>query len=431
MSQFSRADLLSKFGTYMRREQIATFVSEPSYLRSMKAGRWDRLLALAGRYPGNGHRQGLWIHAISLGEVKTAVALARALPGDLPLVITTFEHWALQLGREQLGDRAAVTFFPGPFKGAMRRFMKRFAPRSLVIVEGGELQPLLWLAAIGQELPTAVVDGWFNEIQLRRLRDLVPLLQSVQRFGVRHAEDREKLAELGIPESRVEITGDLKFHGTVPLVPALEAQIRELAGGRPILIAGSTDPREEPAVLDAFERLGGGQRALLILATRHSRDFRTAETLLQTRRLDYRKRSQLPTGGRPAVLFLDQLGELAGLYPLATAAFVGGSLVPNGGGQSPLEAARLGLPMAVGPAMKNFSSVAGVFDAAGAWQRVADAAELAGAWRSWLEDPSLARDLGEKAARLVESQQGALARTLELLASFLKGLDGAAAPALS
>jgi 3-deoxy-D-manno-octulosonic-acid transferase len=421
MNQKTTADLIAQFRSFLRRDKIATLVSEPFYLRSMEKGRWERLTALWGYYPGTPLKGGLWIHAINIGEMKTAMTLIGALPKDLPVVITAFEHWALRLAREHLGDRAAITFFPAPFASSMRRFMKRFAPEKLVIVEGGELEVLLLLAIIEQDLPVAVVDGWFNDIQLRRLHGLTPFLRSIQCFGVRHEEDRDKLIELGVPQARIQITGDLKFHAALQSFPNLEAQLLELAAERPILIAGSTDPREEPAILDAFERLGGGKRALLILATRHSRNFRKSETLLRHRGLDYRKRSQFPANGRPAVVLLDHLGELASLYRLATAAFVGGSLVPNGGGQSPIEAARFAIPMAVGPAMKNFHSVAEIFDRADAWQRVTDSQELSRAWESWLNDPSLARDLGERAAKLVESQHGALPRTLALLGSFLSG----------
>ena len=84
------------------------------------------------------------------------------------------------------------------------------------------------------------------------------------------------------------------------------------------------------------------------------------------------------------MVLLDSLGELAGLYRLAAAAFIGGTLVPTGG-HNPLEAARFGVPLAVGPAMHNFREMAEAFDRAGAWRRVADAGELGAAWREWLE----------------------------------------------
>jgi 3-deoxy-D-manno-octulosonic-acid transferase len=303
----------------------------------------------------------------------------------------------------------------------MRRFLEHFAPEKLIIIEGGELHPLFLLATLRQELPAAIINGWFSRNQIQRSEIFLPLLGAIRLFGVRHEEDREKLIELGIPAERINVTGDLKFDA-VALVPSsgLEDQLRALAGDRPILIAGSTHPGEEPAVLDAFEKIGGGRRALLILATRNPRYFQLAENVLRQRKLAYLKRSQLPADGqRPAVIFLDRIGELASLYQLATAAFVGGSLVPNGGGQSPLEAANCAVPVAVGPNMNNFRLVAEIFDQANAWRRITSSDELADAWSSWLDNPQLAHDLGQRAAKLIESHRGALARTLEVLQDFL------------
>jgi 3-deoxy-D-manno-octulosonic-acid transferase len=126
------------------------------------------------------------------------------------------------------------------------------------------------------------------------------------------------------------------------------------------------------------------------------------------------------------VVLLDSLGELAGLYRLAAAAFIGGTLTPTGG-HNPLEAARFGVPLAVGPAMFNFREMAEAFDQAGAWRRVADAGELGAAWRGWLDAPAAGREVGERALRLVEANRGALARTLEMLAPVIAGVARAAA----
>lgn len=126
---------------------------------------------------------------------------------------------------------------------------------------------------------------------------------------------------------------------------------------------------------------------------------------------------------QPDVLLLDTLGELASLYRLTAAAFIGGTLVPTGG-HNPLEAARWGVPVAVGPSMENFREMAADFDRRGAWARVADAGELARVWRRWLEEPKAARAVGEKGRRLVEENRGALERTLAMLRPILAGIDG-------
>jgi 3-deoxy-D-manno-octulosonic-acid transferase len=123
-------------------------------------------------------------------------------------------------------------------------------------------------------------------------------------------------------------------------------------------------------------------------------------------------------GGAPDVLLLDSMGELAFLFRQSAAAFIGGTLVGTGG-HNPLEAARYGIPIAVGPSMQNFRDMAERFDAAGAWRRVADGAELGRVWGEWLADQAAARAQGDRAAALVVENRGALARTLEMLAPIL------------
>ena len=117
------------------------------------------------------------------------------------------------------------------------------------------------------------------------------------------------------------------------------------------------------------------------------------------------------------MVLLDSLGELAGLYRIAAAAFIGGTLVPTGG-HNPLEPARFGVPVAVGPSMHNFREMAEQFDRAAAWRRAADARALGEIWKEWLDDPAAAREQGARAAALVEENRGALQRTLEMLDGF-------------
>lgn len=121
----------------------------------------------------------------------------------------------------------------------------------------------------------------------------------------------------------------------------------------------------------------------------------------------------------PDVILLDSLGELAGLYRIAAGAFIGGTLVPRGG-HNPLEPARFGVPVAVGPSMHNFRDMAERFDRAGAWRRVSDAGELAAVWREWIADLDAAREQGGRALRLLDENRGALGRTLEMLEPILR-----------
>ncbi|MFL6192906.1 MAG: 3-deoxy-D-manno-octulosonic acid transferase [Thermoanaerobaculia bacterium] len=368
-----------------------------------------------------GQRGAVWIHAVSVGEVGVAATLARALPPDLPLLITTVTPTGQERARAAFAGRAGVAYLPFDLGFAVRRFFQAHEPRALILVEG-DYWPLVLREARLRGLPIAVVNGRVGDRgfgRMRRLRPLLgPLFDGVRRFGVQSAQDRGRLLELGIEAGRIAVTGNLKYETPEPPAkPELEESLRRLAAGRPILLAGSTMRGEEEAVLEAFQQAGGGGRALLVLAPRHPERWNEAATLLDSRGVDAVRRSALPTAeltGRPAVVLLDSLGELAGLYRLAAAAFIGGTLVPTGG-HNPLEAARFGVPLAVGPSMHNFREMAEAFDRAGAWRRVAGAAELGEAWRGWLDHPETGHEVGQKALRLVEENRGALARTIEML----------------
>jgi 3-deoxy-D-manno-octulosonic-acid transferase len=390
------------------------------------AGRLGRAASpAAAASPGGA----LWLHAVSVGEVGVAATLARGLPPEVPLLVTTITPTGQERARAAFAGRAEVAYLPFDLGFAVQRFFRRHRPRALVLIEG-DYWPLVLREARRRGLPIAVVNGRVGDRgfgRMRRLRRLLgPLFAGVGRFGVQSRQDRDRLLALGVDARRVAVTGNLKYETPEPPAkPELEEALRRLAAGRPILLAGSTMAGEEAAVLDAFASIGGGnggERALLVLAPRHPERWNEVDALLRARGERMVRRSALlssgPPSGEPAVVLLDSLGELAGLYRLAAAAFIGGTLVPTGG-HNPLEAARFGVPLAVGPAMHNFREMADAFDRAGAWRRVADAGELGAVWRGWLERPETGRETGERALRLVEENRGALARTLETLGDVL------------
>ncbi len=384
----------------------------------------------------------LWLHAVSVGEVGVAATLARALPAAVPLVVTTVTPTGQALAQRLFAGRAQVAYLPFDLRPTLGRFWRRFTPAALILVEG-DYWPLLLRQASRRGLPVAVVNGRVGDRGFRRLRLLRPLTRlffgNVQHFGMQTAEDRARLERLGVEPARLTVTGNLKFDTPEPPIgPELRVLIaacEQLAAGRPLLIAGSTMAGEDEQVLAAFQTLGGGQRALLVLAPRHPERWGDVERLLRQSGLAARRRTSLaiapatdlpPRATRTDVLLLDTVGELAALYSAGAAAFIGGTLVPTGG-HNPIEPARYRLPIAVGPSMHNFRDVAARFDAAAAWQRVAGPDDLAAAWRHWLDHPTAARAQGEKAAALLAENRGAILRTLDLLAPLLATLHPPAA----
>lgn len=365
----------------------------------------------------------VWIHAVSVGEVGVAATLADGW--TRPLVVTTVTPTGQERAREAFARHdAVVAYLPFDLGFAVERFYRRHRPTALVLVEG-DYWPRVLEGARRRGIPVAVVNGRVGDTSHRRLRRLASLArrlfwEPVERFGVQTERDRERLLDAGAPGERIEVTGNLKFETKEPPDrPEAEAFLAAAAVGRPVLLAGSTMAGEETALLDALERLGGSDRVLLALAPRHPERFDGVAREVVARGLALGRRSSGSTGGaRCDVVLLDTLGELAALYRRAAVAFVGGTLVPTGG-HNPLEPARFGVPVVVGPSMENFAEIAAGFEAVGAWARVRDVDGLVGVLDRWLRDPEAAADVGRRGAEVVERNRGALDRTRRLLQGVL------------
>ena len=378
-----------------------------------------------GGYGGEIPKNPLWIHAVSVGEVAVATTLARALPLDVPLLITTITPTGQRRALQELGRRAAVTYLPFDLGFAIERFLRRFQPRGLILVEG-DLWPLLLKRLGDRNLPVLVVNGRVGDRSFERMRRLRPFLGPlfgpVTRFGMQTIQDCTRLKALRVSPEKIDLLGNIKFDSPIPApIPEVEARLRELAGTRDILIAGSTMPDEEGIVLDAFGQIGAGRDAMLVLAPRHPERCSQVESLVAKHELRCLRRSAIDQSvSAPDVLLLDTLGELAPLYAIGLGSFIGGTLVRTGG-HNPIEAAQLGSAIAVGPSMENFREISQIFDEAQAWRRVEDSRELAEAWRLWLSDPPTARKLGNRAKQVADENRGALEKTVAFIQPVLQG----------
>ncbi|MBZ0114082.1 MAG: 3-deoxy-D-manno-octulosonic acid transferase [Thermoanaerobaculia bacterium] len=368
-----------------------------------------------------GPTDALWFHAVSVGEAMVACSVIAKLPSKIPVIVTTITPTGQARAKALIGDRGAVTYLPFDLAWTLDPFLARLRPRALVLVEG-DYWPLLLSRVKRLALPSVVINTRVGDTTFRRLRRWPfanrRLMGRVDRFGVQSEQDRSRLIGLGIDAERVQVTGNLKYEAARPkLSSETRLRIEGLAAGRPVLVAGSTMAGEDEMVLDAFTLCGGGRTALLVLAPRHPERWDAVAAEVQARGLALVRRSK-DSAASGDVLLLDSLGELAGIYELATASFIGGTLVTTGG-HNPLEPARYGIPIAVGPSMENFRDMANQFDRAEAWTRVQGVQSLAETWRGWLDDPPAAQRVGQRADKLVLANQGAMERTLELLQPIL------------
>jgi 3-deoxy-D-manno-octulosonic-acid transferase len=365
---------------------------------------------------------GLWIQAVSVGEVELArrlVAELEELAGERPSLLTSTTATGLALAARSLGDRLPVAPCPLDLPFAVRRVIAGVTPRALVLVET-ELWPEMMHQARCAKLPVAVVNARLSESSFAsylRFRSLLkPLLAPVSLVAARAESDAERFEALGVAAQNIRVCGNVKYDLSPSEEPLEWAErVRKLAGERPILVAGSTMEGEEEVVLDALDRLAAaGERPFLILAPRHPERFQQAAELLAARGVTTVRRSEMEAVPAADAFLIDTIGELGRAYALGRMAFVGGSLATTGG-HNPLEPAAWAVPVLTGPTVHNFAEVYEEMAAAEAAVTVHDAVSLAAAIGRWLDRPEEGAVAGARAQQVVLDNRGATRKTVAAL----------------
>lgn len=386
----------------------------------------------SGWLPLRQEKGGIWVHALSVGEVASALpllkALGRAFPGrTLIMSVATDQGYAV--AKKALGADSKVLLLVRPLDlpWAVDRLIERLDPGLFCLVEGDIWPNWQWsLAARG--VPRMLVNGRVSPRTFKGYRRFAPLargmLNGFDRILLQTKVDYERMARVGVQPGRLKVGGNLKFDAAPQALTADEKNALALEMGllgRPVLLAGSTHPGEEGPCLKAFSTLKKKHSDLaLILAPR---DVGTGEELKgQASQLGL-KSVQASLGQKDPkadVVILDVLGKLAAAYALAKAAFVGGSWQPIGG-HNLLEPAAQGVPVAYGPQTHNFLEMARELAKAGGGERVKDGADLAAFWDEILADPRKARDMGDRAKNFCLDHQGAVERAVFEARELLKG----------
>jgi 3-deoxy-D-manno-octulosonic-acid transferase len=374
----------------------------------------------------------IWLHAVSVGEVVSAVGLLeelRARSPGIPLYVSVTTVAGREVAQQKLsGTVDAIFYAPIDYAFAVRRVLRRLQPAVLVILET-EIWPVLYREAKRSGCSLLVLNGRISDRAYPRY------LRS--RFLFQHAlslpdailtqsdQDRRRYIEIGAPANIVEVLGNLKYDAA-PVRSAAPQPILELIEKlRPatVWIAASTmagadsdDIDEDRAVLCAFQELVPSHpKLLLILVPRKPERFDAAEQRLRAAGVECIRRSRYTSDATlelPCVLLLDSMGELASLFPLADVVFMGGSLARRGG-HNLLEPAASARAIISGPHLENFAAIAAEFRTERAIFEIQDAAELTAAVELLIGDPRLRQELGARAAALAAKQRGVTRKAVE------------------
>jgi len=389
----------------------------------------DRLGQRLARIPLPAASRRVWIHAVSVGETRSAVPLVRALRERLPEAELLFSTVTLTgqevAGKALRGQVRATFYFPFDLPGISGKFLDHVRPDVVAILET-EIWPNFLAECARRAIPVVILNGRISERSFRgygRVRSLFArVLSCVTAIAMQTEEDARRIVFLGANPRKVTVTGNMKFdvtHTPEVATPFLSWMRTEKERGSAWFVAGSTHEGEEESILSAFGDARSVNRSVrLLLAPRHPERFESVEALCRRRGWEVLRRTRISgerEGNSSPIVLLDTVGDLLSAYAAADIAFVGGSLVPKGG-HNILEPALFAVPAITGSHTENFREITDQFTRGDAVLVVGDGETLSRKLSEWAADPSPFREMGLRAERLLTKLRGAAERNADLVA---------------
>lgn len=377
----------------------------------------------------------IWIHGASVGEIVATSPLVKEIKKTMPerkVLVSAFTVGGYNMARQIIPEADAIIYFPLDLSWVAESVVRRIHPGIFMPVET-ELWPNFLRAIRERNIPVMMVNGRISEKSVKNYRYLFSMwrdmLRTVSRFCMQSSIDADYISHLGADPAKVFVTGNTKFDQTYAEVTAedLAAYKTELGLGEdayPVIVAGSTHPSEEDAVLLSFRELRNKYpQARLIIAPR--KPARAEEIRRLAVKFGYETgfRSELKDlkGKRPEypVLLIDTIGELGRIYAVGDIVFIGGSLMHHGG-HNVLEPAAHAKPILVGPSMENFKDSYSLLSKVGACRMVPDTAGLTAAFLEIAQDDALRTRMGEASIQVIRENRGAALNTMHYLTDLLQ-----------
>lgn len=391
------------------------------------------------------HPKRLWLHAASVGEVQVAKALVAALERmetRADIIITTVTEQGLAAANRQLGATALCLYAPIDLPWVVERFLRKLRPNVYICLET-ELWPAMLRRAKANGIPALLLNGRLSANSSRRYQCVAAFIgQVVNCFSAASVigdKDRERFVALGLEPGKIAVNGNAKFDlaleslfthhdglsglsGDQLRMAAVEHYQRLLGldGQQPVLVAGSTHPGEEALLLSVHQALLATIPDLvLIIAPRHLDRLQQLKAEWHGAGITFQSLSQVIGSGRSApIVVIDQMGELARLYSVATYAFCGGSLVERGG-HNIMEPAVWGKPPLYGPYMTDFMDARALLEEHQAGFLVHDLHELIATIETFHRHPETYQQAAERTRAIALAQQGAASKQAEMIRAAL------------
>jgi 3-deoxy-D-manno-octulosonic-acid transferase len=404
------------------------------YWRGIKSPAYrERWHERFGLFDDPARRGGIWVHAVSVGEVQAIARLVQQLQKrypELPVLFTTATPTGAERVRALFGDEVEHRYAPIDLPWVVRRFLRAYRPRLLILVET-EIWPNLIHHTKQAGVPILLANARLSLRSARRYHRVAALtreaLRNITVIAPHGEADGERFQALGARPNQLEVTGSIKFDVHLPgsLRERADVMRRDWGAQHPVWLAASTHEGEDELILQTHAAVRRHvEDALLVLVPRHPERFERVAQLVTEKGFQLVRRSEQRLCNKATAVFLgDSMGELTLFMGAADLAFIGGSLVPHGG-HNILEAAAQGVAVVFGPHMFNFSEISELFLSQGAAVQIDSVDALSAQVIFWLSDASERSRIGEAGRTLVDKNRGALERLMRLVERLLEAEDG-------
>ncbi len=412
----------------------------PVYLRRMlkrggyQTGFWQRFGFFPKLPPKQAANPRIWIQAVSVGELDSISQLLEGfLAHHYEIVLTTTTSSAFTLARQRYTNKIlAVGIFPLDFWLCSALSWRRIQPDRVLHVDS-ELWPEHLQQAKNRQIPLDLCNARISDRSFKRYTHLPFisnwLFSKIRLLLAATPRDQERFLSLGHPPSRTLCTGNLKLDqsfGEALDETAKRSMLIEqglLSVGEEklpqVLLGSSTWAGEEALLIEVLQKAIEQHIHLrLLIVPRHPERRKEIKELLKSIGLSYHFRSEGPQAPQGTLIYVaDTIGELNRLSALASVIFIGKTLPPHVGGQSPASAAYFGIPMVLGPQSSNFQAIVESLLAHGGALQKKDAREVKESLIALLKDKTKQKSLSEAARSWYKIHEGATKRTLEALTS--------------
>jgi 3-deoxy-D-manno-octulosonic-acid transferase len=375
----------------------------------------------------------IWIHAVSVGEVRAAAPLIAGLRAKYPkrsILLTCMTVTGRATAVSLFGEFASICYLPYDFPWALKRLFARFQPSVLLVMETEIWFNLLHTCAEAK-VPALLVNARLSARSQMGYAKWAPVralvgdaLKKFSTISAQSPNDAARFRELGAVD--VHVSGNMKFDATIDdeLVKLGERWKAQYARNRRVLLAASTRDGEEALLLAAYQAIfddDARRHHLLVIVPRHPARFDDVAAQIAAAGLSSVRRSAITAemATHHDVLLGDSMGEMFAYYAMCDLAFVGGSLV-DAGGQNLIEACALGKPVLMGPSTFNFADVSAAAVEAEVLRIYANANDVMTNARILLQDADACAQIAKRAQLFAAAHRGATQKTMALIASILK-----------